>query len=86
MPRRREFLIGCGCSVTAPAFAALGLPLEAGPLPVAQPSAALLEAQSTEPETLVLRIDGWEPPASRGSPADDQMWVSVDSSWRAAWR
>ena len=86
MLRRREFLIGCGCSVTAPAFAALGLPPEAGSLPVAQPSAALLETQSTAAETLVLRIDGWEPPASRGSTADNHMWVSVNSSWRATWR
>ena len=80
--RRREFLIGCGCSVTAPAFAALGYPLATGSLPVA----AAVQAQGTTPEGLVLRIDGWESPESRGSSAANQMWVSVKSSWRAAWR
>jgi hypothetical protein len=82
MLRRREFLIGCGCSVTAPAFAALGWPLAIGSLPVA----AAVQAQGATPEPLVLRIDGWESPESRRASADDQMWVSVNSSWRAAWR
>jgi hypothetical protein len=86
MMRRREFLIGCGCSVTAPAFAAFGWPPATGPLPVALPVAAPAQAQGTTLEALVLRIDGWELPESRGSSADNQMWVSVNSSWRAAWR
>lgn len=69
---RRTFLITCGSVVAAPAFARFGV-LAANGLPA--PMATTLE-------TPVLRIDGWESPIESGS----DVWVQVNSSWRATWR
>jgi len=72
MPNRRAFLITCGGVVAAPAFAHFGLPLTRHrPAP---PGAA--------PPTLALRIDGWD---SAGDSGND-VWVQINSSWRATWR
>ena len=70
MPDRRTFLITCGGVVAAPAFAH---PLAGGGVPTSLAAA---------PPKLVLRIDGWESPVDSAS----DVWVQVNSSWRAAWR
>ena len=89
MPGRRSFLIGCGSMVAAPALARLALPLpEARPLQTArndaQSSTAL--ASATQPEDVVLRIDGWDTPNASGPAARGEVWIHINSSWRAAWR
>ena len=73
MPDRRTFLITCGGVVAAPAFAHFGLPMAAG-----GPPASL----AAMPSNLVLRIDGWDVPAD----SESDVWVQVNSSWRATWR
>ena len=74
MPSRRAFLIGCGGAVAAPAFAHLGLSPAVGGSPT------LLAANNVE--NLALRIDGWDAPADAGT----DVWVQINSSWRATWR
>jgi hypothetical protein len=73
MPDRRTFLITCASAVASPAFAHVGLPSEGRGVP------ASLEAA---PPTPLLRIDGWDSPVDSAS----DVWVQVNSSWRAAWR
>jgi len=73
MPDRRAFLITCGGAVAAPVFAHFSLPL-AGRAVAPSPAAA--------PPTLALRIDGWDSTADSGN----DVWVQINSSWRATWR
>ena len=47
-------------------------------LPVALPTPA---AQTNR---LVMKIDGWSTPGQRGT--DEEVWITVDRSWRTAWR
>ena len=43
-----------------------------------------LPADAASIGRVVFMIDGW---SSRGdSVTDDQLWIRVDRSWRAAWR
>ena len=73
MPDRRRFLISCGGVVLVPAVANFGLPLVWHAVP-ASPAAV--------PSTFALRIDGWESAADSGN----DVWVQINSSWRATWR
>ena len=73
MPDRRTFLITCGGLVAAPAFAHFGLPLAGSGQPASLAAA---------PPNLILRIDGWESPVN----SETDVWVQVNSSWRATWR
>ena len=73
MPDRRTFLIACGSVVVTPALAHFPLPS-----PVRDPSAYLPPA----PFSLSLKIDGWEPQTVNGS----DVWIQINSSWRATWR
>lgn len=84
MNPRRSFLVGCGGIVAAPAFARLSLSattrklqVTAAEAPVSAPSYA-----ASAPESVALRIDGWDSPADSGS----NVWVQINSSWRASWR
>ena len=83
MIRRRTFLITCGSAVAAPVFAQLALPptprreWTAGDMTVSTASAT-----APGPAKIALRIDGWVSPA--GSEPD--VWVQINSSWRATWR
>lgn len=89
MPGRRSFLIGCGCILTAPSLAEIGLPLATGNTPRSLPANSSAQAEMagpTTPEDLVLRIDGWESPVDPEHPADGQAWIRINSSWKAAWR
>ena len=84
MPDRRTFLISFGGMVAAPVFAQLALPSTAtrgmqwtaGDVPISTTLVAVVS-----PAKVALRIDGWESP---GSEAD--VWVQINSSWRATWR
>ena len=47
-------------------------------LPVGLPTPA------AEANRLVMKIDGWSTPGQRGT--DEEIWITVDRSWRTAWR
>ena len=47
-------------------------------LPVALPTPA------AETNRLVMKIYGWSTPGQRGT--DKELWITVDRSWRTAWR
>jgi hypothetical protein len=47
-------------------------------LPVALPTPA------GESNRLVMKIVGWSTPGQRGT--DEEVWITVDRSWRTAWR
>jgi hypothetical protein len=73
MPDRRTFLITCSGVVAVPALAQFALSLAERALPV---------SPAAEAPTLALRIDGWD---SRTDSSND-VWVQINSSWRATWR
>jgi hypothetical protein len=73
MPDRRTFLITCASVAASPVLAHVGLPTDGGSVPASHEAA---------PPTLVLRVDGWDTPVDSAS----DVWVQVNSSWRAAWR
>ena len=78
MIRRRSFLIGASGIVAAPVFARLTLGATAAcdaPLPT-----TIADIACTP--NVALRIDGWDSGASSGS----DVWVQINSSWRATWR
>ena len=74
---RRSFLICCSCITAAAAVALIDrrrTPL-GDPLPLQAPAGETRSAGS------VLRIDGWEQPSG-----DGEVWISINQSWRSAWR
>jgi hypothetical protein len=75
MPDRRTFLITCAGALAAPA---LSLPLFGATSTPIAPATAM--AATTEAP--VLRIDGWDGAADSGN----DVWLQINSSWRAAWR
>ena len=85
MPDRRTFLISFSGVVAAPVFAQLTLPpmarrevqWTAGNMPASPASAA-----AAMPAQIALRIDGWEATSDAGT----DVWVQINSSWRATWR
>jgi hypothetical protein len=85
MPDRRTFLISFGGVVAAPVLAQLSpfpgrsgeVQWTAGDVPASMASVA-----TVTPATISLRIDGWE--STAGSASD--VWVHINSSWRATWR
>lgn len=85
MNSRRTFLVGCGGIVAAPAFARLSLPA-GGPrelqVTAAEASVSAPPYGASAPESVALRIHGWDSPADSGS----NVWVQINSSWRANWR
>ena len=75
---RRTFLVGAGVFAASPVLANL-LSTDnevAGALPP-------LAAGAANGTGFVLKIDGW---SARDSGTGDEMWFSVNRSWRAAWR
>jgi hypothetical protein len=73
MPDRITFLITCGGVVVTPALAQFTLPSAGVCLPAPLPSAPL---------KFKLKVEGWEPRTDGGS----EVWVQINSSWRATWR
>jgi len=78
MIRRRSFLIGCGGIVASPVFAHVAFAsTTACDVPLSTPIADTACTQG-----VALRIDGWDSTADSG----DDVWVQINSSWRANWR
>jgi hypothetical protein len=75
---RRTFLVGAGVFAASPLLANL-LSTEIG---VARALPPLPEG-AVNGAGLVFKIDGW---SARDSGAGDEMWFSLNRSWRAAWR
>jgi hypothetical protein len=90
---RRAFIRGAGLFVAAPVLASLP-PSAADGWPLAVPSSAPLPPQSLDEPAdgadVVFKIDGWSvrDPASIGRTAlaCDEVWISINRSWRTAWR
>jgi len=76
---RRTFLFAAGAFAASPVLAKL-LPWAHGVAPdLPVPAAA---AEQTD---LVFRIDGWSARESIASSCDE-LWLTVNKSWRTAWR
>lgn len=99
---RRTFIQGTALVATAPVLAELlslssSVQPHASPLPG---SLSPQLAARTDKNCVVFRIHGWDScddvPASGATiastdpvtnqPAGDQMWISINQSWRTAWR
>ena len=76
---RRTFLVDAGILAASPVLANL--------LSTAQESMRALpplpSADLANGTGLVFKIDGW---SARDSQARDEVWVTFNQSWRAAWR
>lgn len=75
---RREFLVGTGAFVAAPALANLRVPV----CDTAGASSTTTPPDVTSPSELIFRIDGWSAPHE----AHDEVLFTVNQSWRTAWR
>ena len=75
---RRTFLVGAGVFATSPVLANLLTTdnEDASALPP-------LAAGRVDGTDLVFKIDGW---SVQDSAARDEMWFSLNRSWRTAWR
>jgi hypothetical protein len=84
---RRTFILSTGLVAAAPSLASM---LTTSPKPGSSmlPSAGGLQSDLPVTKTagydLPFRIDGWEP-REKMAP-DERMWISINQSWRAAWR
>lgn len=86
---RRSFFIACGRIVAMGAFAKACL-VSANDRPQTMSPADPLPSQAPavepQPAGPVLRIEGWDVPAAGGPAAANEVWIRINSSWRAAWR
>jgi hypothetical protein len=83
--QRREFLLGTAFLATVPVlerlapFAAMALPS----IPVLPDSLSpQIAERATDENSTRLKIHGWEPILPNG----DEAFISINRSWRAAWR
>jgi hypothetical protein len=79
MLERRSFLISCGCIVAGLAAAEAGTPDVPAMVLPPRPS------ETSEAPGVALRVQGWDAPEPAEG-AGGQIWISIDRSWRAAWR
>lgn len=91
IPGRRTFILGTALVATAPVLAkALSL------LSTVRSHTSLLPeslspqspASETDVSCLAFKIDGWDRcgDIATDDAAGDQVWISINRSWRAAWR
>ena len=88
---RRTFLVAAGVFAASPVLAnLLASASDTGTrtLPLSAPLPPLADA--ADQTDLVFKIDGWNvrDPLSidRVPAAGDEVWISVNQSWRTAWR
>jgi hypothetical protein len=88
MLERRSFLIAGGIAVGTPAMArALVLPATSNrpPTLLSEPLPPQTPVDETH-DARVLQIEGWDTPFVSEESARSQVWISVNRSWRTAWR
>jgi hypothetical protein len=84
---RRSFLITCGWMVAAPALAKVQPPSTTMSRPGAPPVDPLPpQTDGARLEVPVLQIEGWETPLISEKSEGSQVWISINQSWRTAWR
>jgi len=85
MTDRRTFLISLSGVVAAPIVAQLSLPGSAQrqvQWTAGEARLSTASAAAASPAKIALRIDGWEAPGG----SESEVWVQINSSWRATWR
>jgi hypothetical protein len=70
---RRSFLISCGSLATGLA--------QMSPVASRPP-----RRDANETPTVALYIAGWEAPHNSARSASEGIWISINGSWRTAWR
>jgi hypothetical protein len=87
---RRSFLIISGWSVALPALARarhfLARDTRSRILPLVDPLPQQVLAVDTDPKVAVLRIAGWESSFGSEQSPNTDVWLSINQSWRVAWR
>ena len=78
---RRTFLVGAGVLAASPVLA--NLLSTADEVARSLPALPPLAAGAANGTDLVFKIDGW---SVQDSGARDEMWFSLNRSWRTAWR
>jgi hypothetical protein len=79
MLARRAFLIWCGS--LAAGLAPKSLRAKGSPA-VSLPQ----QPDTEETPAVVFHITGWETPLDSQESARGRVWISINGSWRAAWR
>ena len=84
---RRTFILSSSVMAATPALASMikksaNSGLSDLPATVALPSGVPVTATATY--DISFKIDGWEPREEVA--ADEQLWLSINQSWRANWR
>jgi hypothetical protein len=77
---RRSFLISCG-SLVAGLVPAKSNGGETSPIVLPPP-----RLETNEPPAAVLHIAGWDTPPDSAQSASSGVWISINRSWRTAWR
>jgi hypothetical protein len=87
---RRTFLIMSGSIATLPALALarnlLAIETRSRTLPPVDPLPQRVLTVETQPKVPVLRIAGWDSPFQSEQSPNTDVWLSINQSWRAAWR
>jgi hypothetical protein len=97
MIRRRTFILGVGLGATTPVLTYLQSfwsTAESQALPPPNPFPPQLLSGATDTNGLVFRIQGWDVhEASMRSddslihdPTGGEVWITLNQSWRTAWR
>ena len=76
---RRTFLFGAGVFAASPVLANFLTSTQDGP----RAWAPVPSAETTNAGDLVFKVDGWSP---RDGGSRDDLWLTVNQSWRGAWR
>ncbi len=76
---RISFLISCGSLVAGSAWAKNN----SSTVPILSPP---LKIKINETPAVALHIEGWEIPINPEKSTSGEVWIGVNSSWRAAWR
>jgi len=82
--QRRDFLMGTAFVVSVPALGCLASLAPSGKQARTLPEALQPQVAGTGMKShgVVIKIDGWQ----NDAPTDDEVFVSINQSWRANWR
>jgi hypothetical protein len=77
---RRSFLMSCGM------MAAGLVPAESARANISPIVSPPPQPETNETPTVVLRIAGWDTPPDSELGTSSGIWISINGSWRTAWR